>query len=131
MESSSQVPACRRRATFIVSKVARFVAWCLAIIVTVLSLVPPGMRPQTGAPRNLEHIAIFAATGVAFGFGYSRRPGLVAMALVLFAGAIELAQTFVPGRHARLSDFIVDAVTVGVAAAAASIAATNILKHRV
>ncbi len=53
------------------------------------------------------------------------------MALVLFAGAIELAQTFVPGRHARLSDFIVDAVTVGVAAAAASIAATNILKHRV
>lgn len=116
---------------FIVSKTARFVAWCLAIVITLLSLVPLGMRPQTGAPRNLEHIAIFAATGVAFGLGYSRRPSFVAVALVFFAGAIELAQTFVPGRHARLSDFIVDAVTMGAAAAVASIAATNILKHRV
>ncbi len=116
---------------FIVSKAARFVAWCLAIVITLLSLVPPGMRLQTGAPRNLEHMAIFTATGVAFGLGYSRRPSLVAVALVFFAGAIELAQTFVPGRHARLSDFIVDAVAMDAAAAAASIAATNILKHRV
>ena len=116
---------------FIVPKAARFVAWCLAIVVTVLSLVPPGLRPQTGAPRILEHVAIFAATGVAFGFGYSRRPSLVAVALVIFAGAIELSQTFVPGRHARLSDFIIDAVTIGVAAAAASIAATNILNNGV
>jgi VanZ family protein len=53
------------------------------------------------------------------------------VALVIFAGAIELAQTFVPGRHARLSDFIVDAVTMCVAVAAASIVAIRILQQRV
>jgi VanZ family protein len=29
---------------------------------------------------------------------------------VLFAGAIEFAQMFAPGRHARISDFLVDAL---------------------
>ncbi len=104
----------------------RLAAWFLALVITVLSLVPPEFRPETGAPHDLEHFAIFAATGFAFGFGYSRRR-LVTVALVIFAGAIELAQTFVPGRHARLSDFIVDAVAMCVGIAAASIVATPIL----
>ncbi len=114
-----------------VKAAAQFVAWCLAILVTVLSLVPPGLRPATGAPHNLEHIAIFAATGAAFGFGYSGRPFLVTFALLIFAGVIELSQTFVPGRHARLSDFIVDALAMCVAAAAASIVATKLLNHSI
>lgn len=61
-------------------------------------------------PHNFEHFSIFFATGVAFGIGYSRRSNVVAVMLVTFAGAIELAQIVVPGRHARLSDFIVDAL---------------------
>jgi VanZ family protein len=32
--------------------------------------------------------------------------------LVIFAGTVEIAQLFVPGRHARLSDFIVDALAI-------------------
>ena len=32
--------------------------------------------------------------------------------LVIFAGAIEIAQVLIPGRHARLSDFLVDAVSM-------------------
>jgi len=32
-----------------------------------------------------------------------------AIGLALFAGAIEVAELLVPGRHARLSDFVVDA----------------------
>lgn len=111
---------------FVLLKGARPAAWFLAVVITVLSLVPPEFRLETGAPHDLEHFAIFAATGFAFGLGYSR-PRLVMVALVIFAGAIELAQTFVPGRHARLSDFIVDAVAMCVAVAAASIVATPIL----
>lgn len=88
---------------------ARITAWFLACVITVLSLVPPWLRPETGAPHDVEHFAIFLATGLAFGFGYSRKPIVVVAALFLFAGMIELAQLFVPGRHARLSDFIVDA----------------------
>ncbi len=115
---------------FVLLEAARLAAWLLAVVITVLSLVPPELRPETGVPHNLEHAAIFAATGFAFGFGYSR-PRLTMVALVIFAGAIELAQTFVPGRHARLSDFIVDAVTMCVAVAAGSIVAIRILQQRV
>jgi VanZ family protein len=36
----------------------------------------------------------------------------------MFAGFVEIAQLFVPGRHARLSDFIVDALAMCVGALA-------------
>ena len=90
--------------------VARIAAWLLAAAIVILSLVPAWLRPETDVPHDLEHFSIFFATGVAFGVGYSRRPKLVAAVLVIFAGAIELAQIVAPGRHARLSDFIVDAL---------------------
>ena len=87
---------------------ARIAAWLLAACVIVLSLVPPELRPQTNAPQDLEHFAIFAATGFAFGLGFGPRYS-VTIVLVIFAGTIKVAQLFVPGRHARVSDFIVDA----------------------
>ncbi len=98
-------------------KAVRMSAWLLTVAIVILSLVPPELRPRLGGLHALEHFVIFSATGLAFGLGY--RPGYsTAIGLVLFAGAIELAQLFVPGRHARLSDFIVDALAacVGVAA---------------
>jgi VanZ family protein len=54
---------------------------------------------------------IFLATGLAFGFGYSRRAGLLIIALPTFAAAIEIAQDWIPGRHARMSDFLIDAAS--------------------
>jgi hypothetical protein len=92
------------------SKTARIAAWALAAAIVILSLVPPTLRPETGAPHSLEHFTIFAATGFAFGLGYKRRHDLLAILLVIFSGAIETAQLFVPGRHAHLGDFIIDAV---------------------
>ncbi len=89
-------------------KATRISAWSLAAAIIVFSLVPAELRPVTVAPHALEHFVIFAATGLAFGIGYGRRYS-IAIALVIFAGAIEIAQLFVSGRHARLSDFIVDA----------------------
>lgn len=73
-------------------------------------MVPPGLRPETGSPHGLEHFAIYWSTGVAFAVGYSLTRSLLATVLVIFSGAVEIVQLFVPGRHARLSDFIVDAV---------------------
>src|SRR6266516_3918505 len=78
----------------------------------VLSLSTPSVRPTTGAAHGLEHFLIFLATGMAFGFGYSRRAGLLTIALPTFAAAIEVAQNWVPGRHARMSDFLVDAAAL-------------------
>jgi VanZ family protein len=84
-------------------------AWLLALTIVSLSLGPSSTRPVTGAGHNLEHLLIFLATGAAFGLGYPRRSWLLAIALPAFAAAIEVAQIFVSGRHARTSDFLVDA----------------------
>jgi len=84
--------------------------WLCVLAIVALSLVAPRWRPVTFVPHNLEHIAIFAVTGFALGLGYpGRLPHRMAM-LVVFAAAVELAQVFVPGRHARLIDFVVDAL---------------------
>ena len=92
--------------------VSRIIAWILAVVIGVLSLVPYQLRPETGLSNNFEHTGIFAAAGAAFGLGYNRRPHLLMIGLVIFAGAIEIAQILIPGRHARLSDFLVDAVSM-------------------
>jgi hypothetical protein len=100
-------------------KAMRICAWFLTALIVALSLVPSWLRPVTGTPHNVEHFAIFGLTGLAFGIGY--RPRIqAAIGLVIFAGAVELAQLFDPGRHARVSDFIVDALAAlaGLAVAA-------------
>ena len=90
-------------------KILQAVAWLLALAIVVTSLGPTSVRPSTGVAHDLEHLLMFLATGVAFGFGYPHRPWSLAIAQVTFAAAIEVAQNWVPGRHARMSDFLVDA----------------------
>jgi VanZ family protein len=82
---------------------------CLAAI-GVLSLVAPSLRPVTFLPHNFEHVAIFLAAGLAISLGYPNRATQQMIALALFAAAIELAQFYAPGRHPRVSDFLVDAL---------------------
>ena len=102
--------------------IVRIVAWSLAATIIVLSLVPTELRPETGIPHMFEHALAFAATGAAFGLGYETRREILAIRLAIFAGAVEIAQLFAPGRHARISDFLVDAVTICVGAIAGSLA---------
>ena len=92
------------------------IAWMLASAILVLSIVPPSYRPETAAPHDGEHFAIYLATGIAFAIGYRDRLPIVTMGLLLFCGLIEISQLWVPGRHARLSDFLIDtaAACVGV-----------------
>jgi VanZ family protein len=85
-------------------------AWTLATTIVVLSVVPPHFRPETGLPHGLEHFTIWWVTGIAFALAYNLKPFLLATALVIFSGAVEIAQLFVPGRHARVTDFIIDAL---------------------
>lgn len=95
-----------------VTKPARVAAWALACAVILLSVVPPDLRPVTPLPHDVEHFGIFWGTGFAFALAYPHRNVLLPTLLVSFAAAVELAQLFVPGRHARLSDFVVDALGV-------------------
>jgi len=89
-------------------------AWLLLIAIVVLSVVPPTDRPVTPAPHNIEHLGIFLLTGLAFGLGYETRHLAQAFGLVIFSAAIELIQLAIPGRHARFSDFVVDAISASI-----------------
>jgi VanZ family protein len=109
-------------------KIARIAAWLLTVAIIALSLVPSWLRPETDMPHDFEHLLIFFATGVGFGLGYGRRPYLLMVMLVAFAGVVELAQIVVPSRHARLSDFVVDAFAACVGAAISSVLASRKLE---
>ena len=102
----------------------QFSAWLCVAMIGVLSLVAPSLRPVTILPHNLEHAAIFALAGFAAGLGYPGRPARNLAAFVIFAGAIELAQIPVPGRHARLSDFVIDALAACAGVGAAFVVGT-------
>lgn len=94
-------------------RIFQIAAWLLAAAIVVLSLSPPSYRPVTDAPHNLEHFAIFVLTGFAFAIGYPHRYSLNVFGLLGFCAFIEIAQLLVPGRHSRLTDFVVDALATG------------------
>jgi membrane associated rhomboid family serine protease len=85
---------------------------CLTVLLLVaiiaLSLVPVEFRPETGLPHNIEHGAIFALLGGAMVLGYRLRFWAWVTLGPLFAAVIEVLQLGVPGRHARLSDLLVE-----------------------
>ena len=95
-----------------IRSIARLIAWSLAAIIVILSLVPPGLRPETGAPSVAEHFVIYFATGLAFGLGYGGRDWPLAFMLITYAACVEIAQLFVPGRHARITDFLIDSLAL-------------------
>jgi VanZ family protein len=95
-----------------IAKISRALAWAFAAAIVALSVVPPSLRPVTILPHGVEHFAAFVLCGFAFGAGYRMATLIEGAALVAFAGAIELVQLAVPGRHARVIDFVVDAIAI-------------------
>jgi VanZ family protein len=75
----------------------------------VLTVVPPNLRPTTDAPHDVEHAAAFLITGVLFGLACPGREWILSIGAVLFGAMIEILKLYVPGRHARGIDFVVDA----------------------
>ena len=94
----------------LLQNINRAVAWLMLSTVVVLTLVPPGARPTTFVPHEIEHAGAFLAVGISFGMAYLGRERLLSIGAIVFCAVIELAQLYVPGRHACLSDFIVDSV---------------------
>jgi VanZ family protein len=89
----------------------RLFAWLLAAAVTFATLGPPSSRPHAAITHDGEHALAFVLVGLAFAIAYPRQRLLVAGLSVVLIGILELLQLFVPGRHARLEDFLVDALT--------------------
>src|SRR5450755_4726248 len=98
----------------------RMFAWLLAAAVTFATLGPPQFRPHSNLGQDGEHTLAFVLVGLAFGLAYPRQRMMAAVVAVVMIGLIEVLQFWAPGRHARLEDFVVDALAacVGFAVAA-------------
>jgi VanZ family protein len=100
--------------------ILRLFAWLLAAAVTFATLGPPRFRPHSDFGQDGEHALAFVLLGLAFGLAYTRNRLLTAVISVVMIGVVEILQIWAPGRHARLEDFVVDALAacVGLAIAA-------------
>ena len=102
--------------------ILKLVAWSLAAAIAFATLGPPGYRPHASSlGQDGEHALAFVLLGLVFGMAYTRTRLVTAGIAVALSGLIEILQLWAPGRHARLEDFLVDALAacVGLAAAAA------------
>jgi len=89
-------------------RLTQTISWILLLAIAALSFVPPPLRPITGLPHIVEHAATYLIAGCAFGLGYPNRFLTSLAGLSTFTLAIELVQLWIPGRHARGLDFLVD-----------------------
>lgn len=89
--------------------VTKFIGSLSIALIALLSLVPGGLRPHTGSPKQIEHFIAYtlAAAILTFGFGRSRHPMIIGAALCLYAAALEVAQTVIPDRDGNVIDFLV------------------------
>jgi VanZ family protein len=103
-------------------------AWLLAAAVTFATLGPPRYRPHAALGQDGEHALAFILIGLAFGLAYPVQRRLTLIIALAAIAVLELLQLVVPGRHARLEDFLVDAVSAGIGFAV--VAATDWLLKR-
>jgi VanZ family protein len=90
--------------------ILRIIAWLLAAAVTFATLGPARLRPHSELGQDGEHMLAFVLLGLAFGLAYVGNRLRTAVVTVILIGVLELLQFVAPGRHARLEDFIVDAL---------------------
>jgi VanZ family protein len=112
-------------------RLAQIGTWLLAAAIVMLSLVPPKLRPVTDIGHNYEHAAIFFMTGIAAAIGYRVDIRILCSVAIVFCGGLELVQNFVPGRHARITDFIVDsgAAVLGLLLVRSFLARASLERH--
>jgi VanZ family protein len=118
--ATAEYPAGNRVIPLVMTNLLRLFAWALAAAIAFATLGPPSYRPHSELGQNGEHALAFVLLGLAFGLAYKRDRWLTAFITMAMIGLVEILQLWTPGRHARLSDFIVNALAacIGLAAAA-------------
>lgn len=96
------------------------IAWLLAAAVAFATLGPPTYRPHSDLGQNGEHALAFVLVGLAFGLAYGSNRWRTAAISAVLIGLLEVLQLWMPGRHARLLDYVVDALAAGAGLALAA-----------
>jgi VanZ family protein len=109
--------------------VLRLIAWLLAAAVTFATVGPARFRPHFAITHDGEHALAFVLVGFVFSLAYPRHRLPSAGVAVVLIGMLELLQRLVPGRHARLEDFIVDALAALAGFAIAAILGWMLRSH--
>jgi VanZ family protein len=94
-------------------KLARISGWLAIIVIIVLSVVPGNERPHTGASGHSEHFSAYLITATLLAFAYPHHTATIALGLPLLSGLLEIAQIFIPGRHAGFDDFVASSLGAG------------------
>ena len=95
-------------------RMAQATSWILLFSIAALSIVPADLRPVTIFPHDVEHAAIYFLAGCAFGLAYADHFVTTLVGRSAFTLVMEVMQIWILGRHARVSDFLVDAFAVAV-----------------
>jgi len=92
--------------------VFRVCGWAAIAAIAILSLVPGDLRPHVLPVSQLEHFAAYlvAASALILGYPGVRRAVTIASALPVYAAVLEILQSWVPDRSARLIDVVAGAL---------------------
>jgi VanZ family protein len=104
--------------------ILRLFAWGLAAAIAFATLGPAALRPHSYLGQNGEHALAFVVLGLASGLAHTRNRLQTAAFVIAFTGLIEVLQFLAPGRHARMEDFVVDALAASLGLVAAALAWT-------
>ena len=96
---------------------ARLLFWCAVLTVLVLTQTPSRMMPSIifNVWDKAQHALAFGALAVLGTAGYPRQRIAVAIGLLVFGGAIEIAQWLTGWRQGDWLDLLADAIGIGVA----------------
>ncbi len=86
------------------------------LAVTLLSLAPQDIMPETGIWDKLQHAMAYTALAICGVVGFpERRPLLiVSVGLIALGCGLEVAQATVPGREPNIGDGIANVVGVAI-----------------
>ena len=107
----------RPRARF--RRVLRIAFYGTSGLVAALSLAPSATLPPTPVGDKVEHLIAYAVLGLLGAVSSVRGVTRVILGLAAFGIAIELLQTFSPGRSPDVLDVVADIAGAGLGCAAA------------
>ena len=93
-----------------IEKILKPVSWLIIVGLVIVTIVPANDRPVSGLQHDWEHFLAFGLAGLVFGLAYAGHIREFLLSAVVFTLVLELSQIPLATRHARIEDFVVNAV---------------------